>query len=107
MKIKGFTPVEVFSTSFADIFKPAFTLAEVLITLGIIGIVAAMTLPSILQKRERLSTVVALKKFYSSFQNAIIYPSLTMGRLLTGIQRQITMTRKQCMRGLTNMLFSI
>ena len=79
MKIKGFTPVEVFSTSFADIFKLAFTLAEVLITLGIIGIVAAMTLPSILQKRERLSIVVALKKFYSSFQNAINLSQLDHG----------------------------
>ena len=29
--------------------KFAFTLAEVLITLGIIGIVAAMTLPTIIQ----------------------------------------------------------
>lgn len=28
-----------------------FTLAEVLITLGIIGIVAAMTLPALIQKR--------------------------------------------------------
>lgn len=28
----------------------AFTLAEVLITLGIIGIVATMTLPSLIQK---------------------------------------------------------
>lgn len=106
MKIKGFTPVEVFSTSFADIFKPAFTLAEVLITLGIIGIVAAMTLPSILQKRERLSTVVALKKFYSSFQNAIIYPSLIMDRLLTGIPEPIIMIRRLCMHGLMNMLFN-
>ena len=30
--------------------KKAFTLAEVLITLGIIGIVAAMTLPAVIQK---------------------------------------------------------
>ena len=30
--------------------KAAFTLAEVLITLGIIGIVAAMTMPSLIQK---------------------------------------------------------
>ncbi len=79
MKIKGFTPVEVFSTSFADIFKPAFTLAEVLITLGIIGIVAAMTLPALLQKQERLSTGVALEKFYSSFQNAINLSQLDHG----------------------------
>jgi len=28
--------------------KPAFTLAEVLITLGVIGIVAAMTLPTLI-----------------------------------------------------------
>ncbi len=28
----------------------AFTLAEVLITLGIIGVVAAMTLPALIQK---------------------------------------------------------
>lgn len=48
-----------------------FTLAEVLITLGIIGVVAAMTLPSIMQKQERISTVTSLKKFYSAFQNAI------------------------------------
>lgn len=29
--------------------KQAFTLAEILITLGIVGIVAAMTLPSLIQ----------------------------------------------------------
>ncbi len=30
----------------------AFTLAEVLITLGIIGIVAAMTMPVLIQKKQ-------------------------------------------------------
>ena len=30
--------------------KKAFTLAEVLITLGIIGVVAAMTLPTVVNK---------------------------------------------------------
>ena len=34
---------------FADIFS-AFTMAEVLITLGVIGIVAAMTLPALINK---------------------------------------------------------
>ena len=35
---------------------PAFTLAEVLITLGIIGVVAAMTLPTLINnyKKQRL-----------------------------------------------------
>ena len=32
--------------------KAAFTLAEVLITLGIIGVVAAMTLPALINKAE-------------------------------------------------------
>lgn len=32
-----------------SMFKRAFTLAEVLITLGIIGIVAAMTMPALMQ----------------------------------------------------------
>lgn len=29
--------------------KPAFTLAEVLVTLGIIGVVSAMTVPTLMQ----------------------------------------------------------
>ena len=42
--------------------KKAFTLAEVLITLGIIGVVAAMTLPALIQKQHRKETSVKLKK---------------------------------------------
>ncbi len=51
--------------------RNAFTLAEVLITLGIIGIVAAMTLPSILAKTERQETVAKLKKVYSVLSQGI------------------------------------
>ncbi len=46
-------------------FKKAFTLAEVLITLGIIGVVAAMTLPTVVNKYKEKETVTKLKKFYS------------------------------------------
>lgn len=53
-------------------FNTAFTLAEVLITLGIIGIVAAMTLPAIIQKNQKLEATARLKKFYSSMQQAIL-----------------------------------
>ena len=42
-----------------------FTLAEVLITLGIIGIVAAMTLPTIIQKQQEKTTVIKVKEAYS------------------------------------------
>lgn len=54
-------------------FYPAFTLAEVLITLGIIGIVAAMTLPSMVANYQERQTVTALKKFYSSLSQAYFY----------------------------------
>ena len=45
--------------------KIAFTLAEVLITLGIIGVVAALTLPSVIQNYKKQVTVTQLKKAYS------------------------------------------
>lgn len=48
----------------------AFTLAEVLITLGIIGVVAALTLPTLIQNYKEKQTVVKLKKTYSVLQNA-------------------------------------
>ena len=51
----------------------AFTLAEVLITLGIIGIVASLTLPAIIQKQNEKATVTALKKFYSSISQAYLF----------------------------------
>ena len=50
----------------------AFTLAEVLITLGIIGIVAAMTLPSIIEKHQKIVTANKLKKFYTVMEQAIM-----------------------------------
>ena len=50
--------------------KAAFTLAEVLITLGIIGVVAAMTLPTLLQNYQKKVTAVRLKHFSSLIQQA-------------------------------------
>ena len=51
--------------------KKAFTLAEVLITLGIIGVVAALTLPSVMQNYQKRSLEVATQKFYSVMSQAI------------------------------------
>ncbi|MDR1327652.1 MAG: type II secretion system GspH family protein [Heliobacteriaceae bacterium] len=47
-----------------------FTLAEVLITLGIIGVVAALTMPALITKHKEKETVVKVKKFYSVLSNA-------------------------------------
>ena len=45
--------------------KAAFTLAEVLITLGIIGVVSAMTVPTLMQNYQRQSYVTQLHKTYN------------------------------------------
>lgn len=47
--------------------KFAFTLAEVLITLGIIAIVAEVTIPSLVGSYQKIIYVTQLKKFYSEF----------------------------------------
>ncbi len=52
------------------IFK-GFTLAEVLITLGILGIIAAITLPVITQKIDKLITVSKLKKSVATLNEII------------------------------------
>lgn len=51
--------------------KGAFTLAEVLITLGIIGVVAALTLPSLIQKYQDQVLENQLKKTYSTISQGI------------------------------------
>ena len=49
--------------------KVAFTLAEVLITLGIIGVVAALTLPTLINNYQKQETISKLKKVYAMLCN--------------------------------------
>ena len=48
-----------------NIKSKGFTLAEVLITLGIIGVVAAITMPTLINNYKEKATVNKVKKFYS------------------------------------------
>ena len=48
-----------------------FTLAEVLITLGIIGVVAAITIPTLVANYKEKVFVVSAKKTYSGLTNAM------------------------------------
>lgn len=57
-------------TNFTWLKKQAFTLAEVLITLGIIGIVAAMTLPAVINKINMKHYIALLKEDYSILSQA-------------------------------------
>lgn len=57
---------------FSGKYSGAFTLAEVLITLGIIGIVAAMTLPTLIKNNQRKETEARLQKAYSTISQAFL-----------------------------------
>ena len=60
-----------FTSHFSLKRKAAFTLAEVLITIGIIGVVASLTLPSVINKYQEKVTVTKVKKAYSTMNNAL------------------------------------
>ena len=49
----------------SDLFfekNKAFTLAEVLVTLGIVGVIAAMTIPMLITNYQKRLTLTRLKK---------------------------------------------
>ncbi len=51
--------------------KIGFTLAEVLITLAIIGVVAAMTIPTLIANYQKKATATKVKKAYAEIAQAI------------------------------------
>jgi len=59
-----------------------FTLAEVLITLGIIGVVAALTIPNLIANYQKQQTVARLKKAYSEIFQAIKLSEIEDGSAL-------------------------
>ena len=63
---RTYSPINLFSYSLFK--KCAFTLAEVLITLGIIGVVAALTMPALVAQHRKKALQTALLKTYSELQ---------------------------------------
>ena len=63
--------------------KIGFTLAEVLITLVIIGVIAAMTIPTLINKTDKQEFVSRFKKNYAVFSQALNMAQAQNG-LLTG-----------------------
>ena len=57
--------------TFGGYMKKAFTLAEVLITLAIIGIVAAVTIPSVIANYQQQEFKTGLRKAVSVLNEAI------------------------------------
>ena len=70
-KSTAFTLAEVSSTTCAGGRKNGFTLAEVLITLGIIGVVAAMTMPTLINQTNGAQYKAAYKKALSAISQAV------------------------------------
>ncbi len=72
--INGFIPAKDarHAGTFSNVRKIAFTLAEVLVTLGIIGVVSAMTVPSLMQNHQRKTYVTQLHKVYNLFSQASV-----------------------------------
>ena len=63
--------------------KKAFTLAETLITLGIIGIVAALTLPTIITKYQKKETAKRLQQAYNLLQQTANLAQVEYGDMET------------------------
>lgn len=74
-----------------------FTLAEVLITLGIIGVVVAMTMPVLMQSAKKSEATARLKKFNTIMQQAIIMSELDNGESKSWEQNATSDTVTQSM----------
>lgn len=75
--------------------KKGFTLAEVLITLAIIGVVAALTIPSVVSKYKERATVTKLKKIYSTLSNAYNLAMVENGEVLNWLSADKTAKENQ------------
>ena len=58
------------NSSLSTVHSHAFTLAETLIVMGIIGVVAALTIPNVNKNTGRAETVAKVKKIYAELNEA-------------------------------------
>ena len=73
------SPLEVEGKCARKSRKIAFTLAEVLITLGIIGVVASLTLPSVIHQYRKKVLETQFKTAYSFINQAIVMTKHDLG----------------------------
>ena len=80
---RTYSPIHLFS--YSPCKRCAFTLAEVLITLGIIGVVAAMTMPTLINSTQKQELVAQYKKTYSVLSQAYMMLLNDNGGSLEGV----------------------
>ncbi len=85
--------------------KTAFTLAEVLITLGIIGIVAAMTLPTLIANYQKKVVETRLISFYSKINQAYRMSYAENGDTADWIETNKTYSYEEMLNWLEQYLF--
>ena len=61
----------------------AFTLAEVLITLVIIGVIASMTVPNLIMRTKQEQYITGCKKIYSTLAQAVLLAEKDYGSMKT------------------------
>jgi len=77
-----------------SIRNAAFTLAEILITLAIIGIVAILTIPNLINNYSEKETVTKLKKIYSVLNNAYRLAEVENGPITSWFDNEAEMYQK-------------
>lgn len=85
--------------------KRGFTLAEVLITLGIIGIVAALTIPILISNYQEKQTVTRVKEAYTLLNSAVQMAVVEHGPINTWLTGSITDDGELNYRTFSPMLF--
>lgn len=68
-----------------ELYIQAFTLAEVLITLGVVGVVASITIPTMIRNIQDYQLQVAFKKFYSTLSQATSFIMNDNGNSMKGV----------------------
>lgn len=63
--------------------KKGFTLAEVLMTLAIIGVIAAITIPTMIHETNKKSTIEQLKKSAATLNQAVYNSTVTNGTVMS------------------------
>lgn len=71
--------MNIFCSGKFHVKNSAFTLAEVLITLGIIGVVAALTLPNLVADYKAKAAATKLKKIQSMVSQAVLLAEVQYG----------------------------
>ena len=63
--------------------KKGFTLAEVVLTLTIVGVIAAMTIPVMIHETNKKATIEQLKKSASTLNQAVYNATVTNGTVMS------------------------